>query len=115
MSVAKAPPFDPSRTPPDSLNATRLDHPARSIPVQEARELLGIAWAAYDSARAKEWDGGTLRDPACAERCTRCGLECAVILSGLRMAHRDYQDALAAAGPVLSFGGAVYSTMAGRA
>ncbi|WP_156347575.1 MULTISPECIES: hypothetical protein [unclassified Sphingomonas] len=115
MAAAKAPLFDPSRTPPDSLNATKLDHPARSIPVQEARELLGIAWAAYDRARAEERDGLTLRDPACVERCTRCGLECAVILSGLRMAHRDYRDALAAAGPVLSFGGTVYSAMAGRA
>lgn len=115
MPVAKAPAFDPGRTPPDNLNVTRLDHPARSIPIQEARELLRIAWAAYDRARAEERDGGTLRDPACAELCTHCRLECAVILSGLRMAHRDYQDALAAAGPVLSFGGTVYSTMAGKA
>lgn len=115
MSVAKAPPFDPGRTPPDSLNVTRLDHPARTIPVQDAHELLRIAWAAYDRARAEERDGGTLRDPACAVRCARCALECAVILSGLRMAHRDYQEALVAAGPVLSFGGAVYSAMAGRA
>lgn len=115
MPGAKAPPFDPRRTPPKSLNATRLDRPARSIPIQEAREILRIAWAAYDRIRAEERDGGTLRDPACAERCTHCRLYCAVILSGLRMAYRDYQDALAAAGPVLSFGGAVYSIMAGRA
>ncbi len=115
MPGAKAPPFDPSPTPPESLNATRLDRPARSIPIQEAREMLRIAWAAYDRVRAEERDGGTLRDPACAERCTHCRLYCAVILSGLRMAYRDYQDALAAAGPVLSFGGAVYSIMAGRA
>ncbi len=109
MTRDMPPPFDAGRTPPAHLDGQTLDHSPRAIPVQETHELLGIAWAAFDRARA------TLRGPACSERCTSCRLECAVIVCGLRMAYRDYQGALAAAGPVLSFDGAVYSAMAGRA
>lgn len=115
MTRDMPPPFDAGRTPPAQLDGQTLDHSPRAIPVQEAHELLGIAWAAYDRVRAEERDGATLREPACSERCTSCRLECAVIVCGLRMAHRDYQDALVVAGPVLSFDGAAYFTMAGKA
>ncbi|KQM98750.1 hypothetical protein [Sphingomonas sp. Leaf25] len=108
------PPFDPSRVPPDSLDgaARHINH---TVPLEWAHELLGIAWAAFDRARADPPVGTVLCNPACTERCANCRLECAVILSGLQMAYRDYQDALAADGPVLSLGGSVYTTMAGRA
>lgn len=106
--------FNPSRVPPASVNGPAR-HTKHAIPLEGAHELLGIAWAAFDRARADPPAGTILRDHACTERCVNCSLECAVILSGLQMAYRDYQDALAADGPVLSFGGAVYCAMAGRA
>lgn len=127
MSVAKAPPFDPGRIPPASSDANELNRNDSSgiLSVEEAHNWLGHAWAAFDRARNDAAHPLPTRDsgrprlrvmrPACVESCSGCTLRCSMTVACLWSAYQDYQDALAAAGPVLSFSGAVYSVMAGRA
>lgn len=117
MTPRTPPPFNPTRVPPCDGDKPRTSPRLPVLSVEEAHYWLGHAWAAYDRARANPEPYRKLvcRDPGCAENCAQCGLQCAIIVGVLWGAYNDYQDALAAAGPVLSFSGAVYSVMAGRA
>lgn len=58
---------DPSRVPPAILNGTPRQT-NRAVPLEQAHGLLGIAWAAFDRARANPPAGPILCAPACAER-----------------------------------------------
>ncbi len=119
MASAQPPRFDPSRQPPASNDGTTPASRAPILPIDKAHKWLGDAWTAFDRARHDARnpapDRLRCREPACTEHCPVCTLRCSIAVSCLRGAYRDYQDALAAAGPVLSFDGAIYATMGGRA
>ncbi len=117
MATMKAPPFGPSRVPPMLTDPIRPAPTNRDLSIEEAHERLGRAWASFDRARFDPDGCGPLHraEAGCEHGCPRCPLACSIILGVLTSMWRDYQTTLEAAGPVLSFGGAVYSAMAGRA
>lgn len=85
--------------------------------VDKAAERLRIATAAFERIQREPPPPGALYslNKGCERRCPSCLLECAVIAIGVRASEREYAEAQAQAGAVLTHGGRHFSTMEGSA
>jgi hypothetical protein len=84
---------------------------------EQAAKRLAITRKAFNRARSEAPQPGSYirMEPGCAHDCPVCPLTCAVIASSLAVAEREYEEALAVTGDVLTHNGQHYSVMGGRA